>query len=311
LVWLKARGATSDYRLYDSVRGATKELYSNLSNAEATDSSGLTSFNSDGFSVGSGSGANDPAGGGYVAWCWKAGGSPVSNTVGSITSQVSANPTAGFSVVTWTGNGSAGATIGHGLGIKPSMIWIKSRSLSGSNWDVYHSAYGATKYTILNGTNNAASWSGYMNNTEPTSTRFSVGSDREVNESGKNYVAYCFAEIPNYSRFGTYIGDGQNNGPFIYLGFRPAWVMVKAVDIQRSWQVFDDTRLTYNPMNKPVEINTSGPEGQWSEHYDILSNGFTLRSAYDTMNGSGQKYMYMAMARHPFGGSNVYPANAR
>ena len=310
LVWIKDRSASTDHLFFDAVRGANKILKSVGSGPEETDNNALTSFNSNGFTLGTSTNGNPTNTNGrtYVAWCWKAGGTGSSNTAGSITSTVSANPTAGFSIVTWTGNGTAGATIGHGLGVKPSFFVVKCRNLTGCNWDVYHSAYGATKHTILNGTNAVNTYSGFFNNTEPTSTLITLGSDREVNQSSATYVAYCFSEVEGYSKFGNYAGNSSTDGVFVYTGFRPAFVMCKNTQ-GGSWFLHDTTRMPYNPAPNELLANSSLAEGS-SYPLDILSNGFKWRSASGEVN-TGPFYIYMAFAEHPFGGANVSPSPAR
>jgi hypothetical protein len=319
LVWGKCRNIGTDHYWVDAVRGVTKVLRSNLTNVEYTQTDSLVSFNSDGFTLdddnsGGPSGNFNISGRTYAAWNWKANGSGSSNTAGTITSTVSANPTAGFSVVTWTGNGTAGATIGHGLGVKPSFFVVKCRNLTGCNWDVYHSAYGATKHTILNGTNSVTTYSGFFNNTEPTSTLITLGSDREVNQSGATYVAYCWAEVPGYSSFGSYVGNGNADGPFVYTGggFRPAFLLIKRTDSTGDWFLFDTARDTYNASYKWLKPNNTGTEPTGGgDLWDILSNGFKVRNSNGNQNASGGTYIFMAFAEHSFGGVNVSPATAR
>jgi hypothetical protein len=310
-VWGKRRNGAFSHALFDRIRGGNKRLVSNLTNAEDTLSEYIKSFNTDGFTLGTDANLNLNTGT-YVAWNWLAGGAGSSNTNGTITSTVSANPTAGFSIVTWTGNGTAGATIGHGLGVKPSFFVVKCRNLTGCNWDVYHSAYGATKHTILNGTNSVTTYSGFFNNTEPTSTLITLGSDREVNQSGATYVAYCFSEVEGYSKFGSYTGNGNANGPFVYCGFRPAWVLVKTTNSAQDWMLLDAARDTYNPAQRNLRPNQSNSEdSSTARQIDFLSNGFKIRSSESRLNEPSQKMIFAAFAEHPTGGDGVSPATAR
>jgi hypothetical protein len=230
LIWIKTRGQVGDHKLIDIVRGGDKRLESNTTDAEETNADTILSFDSDGFTLGS-SGTVNGSGYSLVAWTWDAGSSTVTNTQGSITSQVRANASAGFSVVTYTGNATAGATIGHGLGVAPGMIIIKNRDDGGTYWVTYHSSLGGTKALALNLTDSVLTNSLPFNNTNPTSTVFSVGGGGAFsysnNQSSENHVAYCFAPVAGYSSFGSYTGNGSTDGPFVYTGFRPRWVMIK------------------------------------------------------------------------------------
>jgi hypothetical protein len=300
-VWLKVRNFAFVHGLWDSVRGGGKLLISNLTLAEINnDPNGyVSSFDSDGFTLTAGTTNNDTFNGSansMVSWNWKAGGTAVSNTAGSITSTVSANTTSGFSVVTYTGNGSAGATIGHGLGVAPRMIIIKCRS-DASGWAVYQADVGNTKYLRLDGTDIANTASTLWNNTSPTSTVFSVGTDGWVNTSARTYVAYCFAPVAGYSAFGSYTGNGSTDGPFVFTGMRPAYVMVKRIDSTSDWYIWDTKRDTYNVVTNTLEANTSDAEAS-ATSIDDLSNGFKCRSA-TVVNASGGTYIYMAFAEAP------------
>ena len=300
-VWAKARSSAESHRLEDSVRGATLALYSNLTNAEATEATGITAFASNGFTLGSGT----PNGSGitYVGWQWKAGGTAVSNTAGSITSSVSANTTAGFSVVTYTGNGTSGATVGHGLGVAPSMVIAKNRSTGGTSayeWTVYHVSLGATKALFLNDTGAAATDAGYWYNTAPTSSVVTVPSNTRTNVNGSNFVFYCFAPVAGYSAFGSYTGNGSADGPFVYLGFRPRFIMIKKSSAAGdSWYMKDTSRSSYNVGLESLLADTSGAEGA-GESWDALSNGIKLRTTSSGVNTSGATYIYMAFAENPF-----------
>ena len=318
-VWSKARTDAYSHVLWDVVRGAgaNKELYSDLTQSEggtgSTASNGfISSFDSDGFSTDNGS-ANtnlyfNASGKTYVAWNWKAGGTGVSNTDGSITSTVSANTTSGFSIVSYTGNGSSGATIGHGLGSKPRFIVAKMRD-SANNWLVQHGSLGATKRLLLD-TTLAESTQPFWGNTEPTSDVFSVGSVDLVNQSGNTYIAYCFAEKKGYSKFGSYTGNGNSDGTFVYTGFRPAFLIIKRTNASNNWHMYDNKRDTYNVADAVLYPNLSNAEGT-DTTVDFLSNGFKLRTAINFANGSGDSYIYMCFAENPFTTSTGIPTCAR
>jgi len=301
LVWIKSRSNPNPHDLIDAVRGANKFLRSNATDAEGTFSF-LSSFDSDGFTLGTND--NDVNGSGYtyVGWNWKANGAGVSNTDGSITSTVSANPTAGFSIVTWTADGSAGATIGHGLGVAPSMIIVQTRTgTNNRNKPVYHSALGNTKALVLDLTIAADTWSGYWNNTSPSSTVFTVGNDQNTNTNGSTMLAYCFAEVDGYSKFGSYTGNGSADGPFVHLGFRPAFVMIKRTDALDFWMVYDAARSPYNQEILALYPNASNAETtETNNPIDVVSNGFKCRGAGSTSNISNGTYIYMAFAENPF-----------
>jgi len=299
-VWVKSRSTGStNHLLEDVIRGTKKSLISNGTNAELT--RGINAFLSNGFSF------NDDASGDgnvssqtYVAWNWKAGGAAVTNTSGSIQSQVSANPTAGFSVVTYTGNGTGGATIGHGLGAVPTFIIVKNRS-SSQNWLVYSAVYGANMYGYLNLTNAWATDTTGFNNVTPTSTVFTVGSAAETNGSTNNLVAYCFTPIAGYSAFGSYTGNGSSDGPFVYTGFRPKFFMWKRSNTSgNSWLIVDASRSPYNTAGLYLQPDNSGAEGGGAT-MDLLSNGMKIQGdTTASTNGSGDTYIYMAFAESPF-----------
>lgn len=319
-IWGKSRSAASDHRLIDRLRGVTEVLYSSQTSAGTTEATALTSFNSDGYTMGGGS--LNPNTVTMVDWIWKANGAGVSNTAGSITSTVSANTTAGFSIVTYTGTG-ANATVGHGLGVAPKMVIVKQRNPgAGTSWGVYHASLGATKYILLNTT--AAEVTNTMwNNTAPTSGVFSLGGPGfGVNDSTINAVAYCFAEVPGFSKFGSYTGNGSADGPFVYCGFRPRYVMIKSSSIGGSvgyeWYIYDTACNTYNLTTSFLDANYSGIENYLSDGFisatrqiDILSNGFKVRYSGVSHNSSGATYIFVAFAESPFGGGNVAPATAR
>jgi hypothetical protein len=297
--WLKDRTASGNHQLFNNVVGAGTALASNLTNAEFG-SGGLNAFNSNGFSGNIGSTNN------YVAWQWKASNSAaVTNTSGSITSQVSANTTAGFSVVTFTGNGTAGATIGHGLGVAPKLIFVKSRSAVG-DWWVYNASIGATKVLFLSLIDAALTFAAW-NNTAPTSNVFTIGLASGLNANGVTQVAYCFAEVAGYSAFGSYTGNASTDGPFVYLGFRPRFILTKRSDSTSPWQILDSSRDTFNSSIKALFPNTTGAEASFTQPngIDFLSNGFKLRNSSTDDNASGGTYIYAAFAENPFKYANA------
>ena len=305
-VWLKERNGTEAHNLYDSNRGVFKRLSSDTAGAEYSSNTQLTSFDSDGFSVGSSDAIND-TGNSMVGWNWKAGGTASSNTDGSITSSVSANTDSGFSVVTWTGTG-ANATIGHGIST-PQMIILKNRD-SAENWIVGHNSNGWTKYLALNLTDSVSTASNIWQDTTPTSSVFSIGASGKVNGSGNEMVAYCFANKAGFSRMGSYVGNGSTDGTFIYTGFKPAFYMYKRTDSTANWTIFDNKRNTFNEMGLQLHPNLSNAES-FSSRGDFLSNGFKVRSSAGSTNASGGNYIYLAIAENPLVGTNGVPATAR
>ena len=308
-VWIKARSEVKAGRIFDSTRGATKVIYPSATNAEGTTATSLTSFDSDGFSLGNSDGINKNTIT-YVAWQWKAnGGTTASNTDGSITSTVQANTTAGFSIITYTGTGS-NATIGHGLGATPSFIIFKERDAN-DNWSVFHTSVGNTGKLRLNGTNATITASTIFNDTSPTSSVYTTGTDGELNGS---MVAYCFTEIQGYSKFGSYEGNGNADGTFVYLGFKPAFVMIKNADGSGDeWVMLTGkiaTGTNSNPLTDALYANSTGAEtGVFTT--DFLSNGFKLRHTSGATSTSGETYTYMAFAEHPFVSSEGVPTTAR
>ena len=304
LVWIKSRSATTNHNLFDVLRGTTAYLSSNSTSAEATNANTLTAFGSTGFTVGSDAsaiGVNVNAAT-YVGWQWKANGAGVSNTNGSITSTVSANTTAGFAVVTYTGTG-ANATVGHGLGVAPSMIIVKSRT-SAFYWRVYHVSLGNTNNVQLNTTNAQETLSTIWNNTSPTSSVFSIGTNGDVNTNTGNYVAYCWAAVPGYSAFGSYTGNGSADGPFVYANMRPRYVLIKRTDSTGDWYIWDTSRNTYNVVGEELLADTSGA-GNTATDLDILSNGFKIRTTTAAINASGGTFVYAAFAENPFQNSRA------
>jgi hypothetical protein len=305
-VWIKERNASADHALYDAVRGVQNQLESNTTTAETTEATGLTAFGTDGFTVGALAQLNTSADT-YVAWNWNAGGSNATNTDGTITSTVRANPTAGFSIVTYTGTGSA-ATVGHGLGAVPRMFIVKNRDQADA-WQVYHAANTAapeTDYLVLNTTAATADAADRWDDTLPTSTVFSIGDGVEVNTNTEDYVAYCFAEVPGFSAFGSYTGNGSNTAaPFVYLGFRPAFVLVKNATnggVSSDWWLFDNKRGVYNLNGSVLYPSLADAEFVNSSIFgmNFFSNGFQLNSNTGPVNQSGNPHIYAAFAENPF-----------
>ena len=307
-VWLKRRSDTENHTLADTSRGITKRLVSNNDAAENA-ADGVVSVQSDGFTVGGGYNGNTN-GATYVGWQWKAnGGTTSSNSDGSITSTVQANTTAGFSIVTYTGTGS-NATVGHGLNSAPQIVLLKGRSNSG-DWQMYNTNLSGTNKTISINTSDAANTesSPYysFNNTAPTSTVFSLGSGNTTNGSSRTFVAYCFHSVKGYSKIGSYTGNNDADGPFIYTGFKPAWLLIKNYTSSgNGWTLTDSTRSPVNEATKYLLANSSDSEGTGVK-IDLLSNGFKLRA---TSQNESQSYIYMAFAASPFVSSAGVPTTA-
>ena len=308
--WIKNRSEAHSHQLYDAVRGAGvgKSLKTNATDAEGTYDSQygyVGSLDSDGFTVTKGSDiayfvnkSSVP----YVAWNWKANGSGSTNTDGSITSTVSANVDAGFSIVSYTGNGTSGATVGHGLSQAPDMMIVKCRSFSPTQWVVYHSDLGATKALYIAGTNSVLTSSGFWNNTEPTSSVITLGPNAyDTNTTSHTHIAYCFHSVEGYSKFGSYTGNGSTDGPFVYTGFRPAFVMIKSSSDVSDWFIRDTSIDPANVADTKLSPNTSSAEATiYVYNTDILSSGFKIRDSWKGMNTSGATYIYMAFAESPF-----------
>jgi hypothetical protein len=304
LVWCKGRSNAYWHSWIDAVRGRGFASFSNVANAEFTSAVGkeLTAFTSDGFSLGPDDNFSINSGSApFVAWNWKANGSGSSNTAGSITSTVSANTTSGFSIVTYSGQSAAG-TIGHGLGVAPSWIIVKNRSsASPGAWTVYSSYLGNTSLMFLNTTDSVFTGNTAWNSTSPTSSVFSVGpSSLSVNTVGNNFVAYCFAEVAGYSKFGSFAANGSTDGPFVFCGFKPAFIIFKSTGAGTNWQMYDSKRNTYNIVNSILYPNDSASEATAGVGMlDFTSNGFKVRNAYGDMNSSGTT-IFMAFAESPF-----------
>ena len=305
LVWNKSRSNTESHNVWDAVRGTTKGLVTNAGDAESTWATGLTSFDSDGFTVGSLDSLNDNSLN-FAAWCWKANGAGSSNTDGSITSTVSVNTTSGFSIVKYVGTGSL-ATVGHGLNKKPSVVIIKNLSSSSTNWQVYHSGIGATKYMELNNTGNAGTSASRWNDTDPTNQVFTINTSGDINTNGSNYIAYCWTDVVGYSKCGSYVGN--NSSTFVYTGFKPKFLLLKNASATNGWLVLDAERTTQNPMGAYQYANANSAEGTVS-YIDFLFNGFRLVSTTSVaVNQNGNTFIYMAFGQTLVGTNNI-PATA-
>ena len=312
MVWVKERSASEGAKLFDVARGATNLVPPTAANLEQDQDTSLTSFDSDGFSLGIDTGAivNDD-GVTTSAWCWKAGGSGSSNTTGTInTTKTSVETTSKFSIMTYTGNGSAGATIGHGLGVKPHFIMQKNRD-DNENWQAQHKYYGATHYATFNTSNTFDANSARWNDTEPTTDVISLGSDSSVNLNTEKMVLFAWSEVRGFSKFGTYMGNGNADGPMIYTGFSPKLVITKLGSGAGNWVMktagFGDA---HNPQTEFLYGSTTAAEGDGS-HMDFLSNGFKWRDSETNNNQDGSTYVYMAWAQAPYLNSNGVPCNAR
>jgi hypothetical protein len=318
-VWVKSRSNITNNSVYDSVRGfnaspGSPALFTNLTDAEGSSTNTVSSANSNGFTISGSSNNLNTNAYTYVGWQWQAGqGSTSSNTSGSITSTVSVNTTAGFSVVTFTANNVTGATVGHGLGVAPKMMIVKCRSNTQS-WPVYHATLGNTKYLMLNTTAAEVANIGMWNNTSPTSTVFTIGDPGFLWTSGFTYVTYCWAEIAGFSKFGSYTGNGSADGPFIYLGFRPKFIITKMTSGADEWITLDSARsdvANANTNDQVLNPYSSAAESSGSSYgaplaVDFLSNGFKIRGTQNANNNSGSTFIYMAFASNPFKNSNAF-----
>ena len=303
--WIKERTSTSDHMLFDQPRGVQKYISSNLSNSESTSAGMLTAFGSDGFSLGSGNDVNDN-GQTYASWSWKANGQGSSNTDGTInTIYTSANTTSGFSISTYTGVGDVGSrTFGHGLTKAPEIVMIKNLTAN-ENWVVGTNYTHPTlpwKYKLTLDNNSARTESGaYFADTAPTNSLVTIEGNAGVNGSGNTLVAYCFHSVSGFSKMGSYVGNGNADGTFVYTGFKPAWILMKDIGRAESWYIYDGKILGYNGQMGDFLANTSAAIGtNYSIQVDMLSNGFKLNTTASHLNGSGENFIYMAFAESPF-----------
>jgi hypothetical protein len=336
-VWVKHRGTSSlNHTLVDRVRGGDKMIFSNATTVEDTKSHGeITSWNTDGITVADGTNGTYPrlyfndfdpfgasVGGNYVCWSWSGSGTtPVSNTAGTISSTVSANTTSGFSIVSYTGNGSSSATVGHGLGVVPKMVICKERNNS-DLWQVRHEGLSSNYNLWLHATDRAYNMTNEVNNggiaNLNSSSTFGfvqgVQDVNSVNQSSSTYIAYCFAEVKGFSKFSSFVGNGSTDGAFVYTGFKPAFVMIKASSVGGTgynWGVWDNKRLGYNADNNDLRINLTNAEAT-DDSIDLLSNGFKIRTDSGGFGGgSGTTYIYMCFAESPFVSSKSIPTTAR
>jgi hypothetical protein len=280
LVWIKNRGTTTDHTLYDIVRGAQQQLSSNTTGDEVTSSTGLTSFDSNGFTIGTSTLVNT-SGTQYVAWSWDE------------------EPKAGFDIVSYTGNGS-NRTIAHNLGVTPKMIIVKARVTASTDqgWPVWHTSIANTTYLTLSTTTATTTGADYWNSTSPTASDFSLGTNVAVNASNDTYIAYAFAEIEGFSKFGSYVGNANANGTFVWCGFRPAFILIKARTAADAWLIYDNQRNSFNVASTNLVPNTTAADATISG-IDFLSNGFKLRTVTTTPNAA-QTYIFAAFAESPF-----------
>jgi len=311
LVWVKCRSNAENHPLHDSVRGATKTIHPDTTDYEYAVAQGLKSFGSDGFTLGTSNFMNQ-SGRTFVAWCWKAGGSSSSNSDGDITTTISANTTSGISICKYSGNGSNDQELGHGMNKIPDM-WLIKRidSASSPNWVVGAKPLGFDdNYMFLN-TNDAAASSINSGTGTPTTSVFFVGDHASVNASGATYISYVFSSVQGFSKVGSYTGNGNNDGPMVFTGFRPAWVICKGTASNREWVMHDNKRDAENVVDGTLYANTTDAEGTGTAKMDFLSNGFKLREDGNNWNASGETYVYIAFAEAPFVNSNGVPGNAR
>jgi len=313
-VWIKSTDSGNSHILFDTIRGANERISSASNIAESTRTDELMSFDSNGYTLGSSGNTNDtnPFNASYVGWSWRGSdSSAASNTDGSITSTVSVNTTAGFSIVSWTGTG-ANATVGHGLGVAPKMVIIKNRS-DAYDWIIYNQNIGNTGFLRLNTTAAYDTGINMFQNTDSTSSVFSISSHGAVNTSGNNFIAYCFAEKKGFSKFGSYTGNGSTDGTFIYTGFKPAFVMVKSSSLAgEDWNIIDNKRDPFNNGYHQLVANSNNAENTTdTSRNNFYSNGFKLGTTNSAYNGSGVTYIYMAFAENPLVGTNNIPATAR
>jgi len=310
--WIKGRSNAPDHFLFDAIRGATNSIRSNVNSATYTNAQLLTAFGTDGFTVGTDGNVNTN-GQTFASWNWKANGSGSANSDGSISSTVSVNTTSGFSIVTYTGNATSGATIGHGLGVAPAVVLVKRLNSTG-DWVMYNKELGAPDFMVLNSTAATASSAGIWYDTAPTSSVFSVGDDGATNASGGTYVAYCFAEIQGFSKFGYYLGNSSDDGPFNYTGFKPTFVMIKQAtggNANEVWRMMDGTINPTNTVQKFLVANSSAAEATSSTNtISMFSNGFKINTGGENSMNTGYGYIYFAFGQ-PIVSTNGNIATAR
>ena len=312
--WIKNRDVADDHMVFDAVRGVTKRLFTNSSGAEGTDAQTLTSFDSDGFTTGNSRATGGDAGNDMVSWNWKAGNSSgSSNTDGTISSTVSANTTAGFSIVKYTGNGTVNSTVGHGLGTVPDFIIVKGITSSNTAWGTKSASFNSASDPNIVYLNNALVQADDTNvwgtSASFTTSTFTVGNWMGSNTNYDDYIAYCWTAKTGYSKFGKYTGNGNADGTFVYTGFKPKWLLIRRTDTGDGWMMYDDKRIGYNPNNYLLETHTSTTEYS-SDRMDLLSNGFKPRYNWTAINASGGTYIYMAFGQSLVGSNNV-PCTAR
>jgi len=309
--WLKSR-ATANHRAFDAVRGATKAIYPSLSNAEGTSSAELNAFNSDGFTLGSEANVN-ANGVNFASWNWKANGSGSANGDGTISSTVSVDTTSGFSIVKYTGNAVVGATVGHGLGVAPKMIIVKNLTSGSTDWVVYFQALGNTKRIKLN-TTAAEETNAFWYDTTPTSSVWSMNDNGDGNANGSDYIAYCFAEKQGFSKFDLYQGNSNSNGPFIYTGFKPTWIIIKQAtggNANEVWRMMDGTINPTNTVQKFLVANNNAAEATSSSNtISMFSNGFKINTGGENSMNTNYGYIYMAFGQ-PIVSTNGDIATAR
>ena len=289
MVWAKERSSTSGHIIVDAVRGATNFIQSHNTTAEDTNADIMQSFETDGFEIGTHGAINEDTET-YVAWCWKE------------------TADAGFDIVSYTGTGS-NATVSHGLSTSPSTIIVKDRD-GARNWTVYHKSVGATKWLQLDDTSAEQTGSAMWQDTDPTSSVFSIGTYAQINTSSSKYIAYCFADVQGFSKFGSYVGNSSTDGTFVYTGFSPSFLMIKCTSGTEEWWTWDNKRDTYNVVDEALHANSSDAVED-SDSLDFLSNGFKMRVNSGARNATGSTYIYMAFAEAPFVNSNGVPCNAR
>ena len=312
-LWLKPRSLADNHVTFDSSRGFNKQLKVHATDAEDTHSPAKFTRETNGFDIDSTDQNYNQNNATYVAWQWIANGGTTSNFAESSNNpggDIQTNTTAGFSIIDYVGTGGAG-TIAHGLGKVPEWIVFKDRSSDGDDWFVYHVSTGNDGGVRLNSNTTDGDDSNRFNNTSPTTSVFTVGASGGVNDDGKATIAYCFAPIQGYSKFGSYTGNNSTDGPFVYTGFKPAWLLVKRTDSNGDWSLYDSKIGAGNPINGRIEPNNNEAEVTGDYNFDFLSNGFKGRDTPSQMNASGGTYIYMAFAEHPFVSSEGVPTTAR